>query len=370
LNINLNIIALNNPYPPDYGGVIDAYYRIEALHQLGVKIHLHCFEYGRCPSTELERLCSKVTYYPRSKGFRYQLSAIPYIVATRVSDELVRNLEQNDYPIFFEGLHTTFCIQYPQFANRLKIVRAHNIEHRYYRTLAKLETNVLHKLFFLAEAVKLKYYEKVLKHADYVLCVSHLEHDYVTQKYHNSVFVPSSHPFNKVESVAGKGDYILYHGDLSVNENITIASFLITNVFSKVSYPCIIAGKNPSAKLLQLAGQHANVRIEANPDNTSMQQLIRDAHIHLLPVMQNNGLKLKLLLALYAGRFCMVNRPMVEGTFLEPLCIITETAAEMIDNIHQFMQQPFTDEMAEDRKKALLDHYNNEANARRILDLL
>ena len=370
MNINLNIIALNNPYPPDYGGVIDAYYRIEALHKLGVNIHLHCFEYGRCPSSELELLCSTVTYYPRRKGFRYQLSSIPYIIATRVSDDLVKNLEQNDYPIFFEGLHTTFCINYPQFANRLKIVRAHNIEHQYYRTLAKLESNLLRKLFFLTEAAKLKHYEKVLKHADYVLCVSHTEHDYITEKYHNSVFVPSSHPYNTVESIPGHGEFILYHGDLSVSENITIAAFLINEVFSKVSFPCIIAGKNPSPKLLLMVNQYPNIKLVENPGNATMQQLIREAHIHLLPVIQNNGLKLKLLLALYAGRYCVVNRPMVDGTFLETLCITVEQASEMIDSINQLMLQPFTQEMVEDRKKAHQLHYNNEDNARRILDLL
>ncbi|MEI7802398.1 MAG: mannosyltransferase, partial [Bacteroidota bacterium] len=42
----LHIISFNVPYPPDYGGVIDVYYKIKALKEAGVKIHLHCYEYG------------------------------------------------------------------------------------------------------------------------------------------------------------------------------------------------------------------------------------------------------------------------------------------------------------------------------------
>ena len=49
---HLHIIALNIPFPPNYGGVIDIYYKIKALHQLGVKIILHCFAYERPQAEE------------------------------------------------------------------------------------------------------------------------------------------------------------------------------------------------------------------------------------------------------------------------------------------------------------------------------
>ena len=42
---HLHIISFDIPYPPNYGGVIDVYYKIRTLHKLGIKIHLHCFEY-------------------------------------------------------------------------------------------------------------------------------------------------------------------------------------------------------------------------------------------------------------------------------------------------------------------------------------
>ena len=38
----LNIVSFNIPYPANYGGVIDVYYKLEALRACGVKLILHC----------------------------------------------------------------------------------------------------------------------------------------------------------------------------------------------------------------------------------------------------------------------------------------------------------------------------------------
>jgi len=35
MSYSLHIISFNIPYPPDYGGVMDVFYKIKALHDLG-----------------------------------------------------------------------------------------------------------------------------------------------------------------------------------------------------------------------------------------------------------------------------------------------------------------------------------------------
>ena len=57
---HLNIVSFNVPWPANYGGVIDVFYKIKALHDIGVKVILHCFEYGRPQAKELENYCEKV----------------------------------------------------------------------------------------------------------------------------------------------------------------------------------------------------------------------------------------------------------------------------------------------------------------------
>ncbi|MBK7589454.1 MAG: hypothetical protein IPI22_14555 [Bacteroidetes bacterium] len=57
----LHIISLDIPYPPDYGGMIDVFYKLKALSSLGLEITLHCFEYGsRTPNAVLNQYCKKL----------------------------------------------------------------------------------------------------------------------------------------------------------------------------------------------------------------------------------------------------------------------------------------------------------------------
>ena len=80
----LHIVSFDIPYPPNYGGVIDVWYKLKFLHMKGVKIILHCYEYpGRDRSEKLNELCEKVYYYPRLLGLRSALSLKPYIVSSR-----------------------------------------------------------------------------------------------------------------------------------------------------------------------------------------------------------------------------------------------------------------------------------------------
>ena len=40
----LHVVAFDVPYPANYGGVIDIFYKVQALSEAGVKVHLHCYQ--------------------------------------------------------------------------------------------------------------------------------------------------------------------------------------------------------------------------------------------------------------------------------------------------------------------------------------
>ncbi|MFN5345980.1 MAG: glycosyltransferase family 1 protein, partial [Bacteroidota bacterium] len=105
---HLNIVAFDNPYPPTYGGVIDVYYKINALAKQGIKIHLHYYSNKKDIALELKNICDEIFIYNREKGLTKQFSKYPYIVLSRSSEELIKNLAKNNYPVLFEGLHTTY----------------------------------------------------------------------------------------------------------------------------------------------------------------------------------------------------------------------------------------------------------------------
>lgn len=366
----IQLVAFNIPYPPDYGGVIDIFYKVKALSECGVSVYLHCFEYDRPQTTELEKYCAKVFYYPRKKGIRYQLSAKPYIVITRVNNQLLSNLSSNDSPIIFEGLHTCFYLDHPLLANHIRLVRTHNVEHEYYLNLFKSERNLFKKIFFRIEACKLKKYENILKKASQLLCISPNDNYCFDLKYGHSHFIPAFHPFNEIKSKLGRGKYILFHGNLSVSENIQAVEYLLANVFNKKNFPVIIAGKNPTTRMALKISQFEHIQLVSNPENKQMEALIQEAHISLLPTFQDTGLKLKLLASLFEGRFCIANTPMIHKTGLEHLCHLADTPKEMIERINELFDQDFTSAEIEKRKLILEDAFSNHLNALKIIQLL
>lgn len=366
----IQIVAFNIPYPPDYGGVIDVFYKIKALAECGIQVHLHCFEYGREHAKELEKFCVKVFYYPRSKGLLYQLSSKPYIVKTRNNSDLLRNLASNKYPILFEGLHTCSFLDHQALQKHLLLVRTHNIEHEYYRDLSVAESNWFKKLFFSVESVKLSRFESILKSASHLLCISPNDNLYFDRKYGTAHFIPAFHPFNEITSKPGKGKYILFHGNLSVAENVQAVKYLIKNVFNQISHPIIIAGKDPSEQLKPLITGLPHIQLVANPAPENMEHLIRESHICLLPTFQDTGLKLKLLASLFSGRFCIANTPMIHKTSLEHLCYLADTPDEMIQKCNELFELEFSEPEIEKRKLILEDTFSNRHNALKIKKLI
>jgi glycosyltransferase involved in cell wall biosynthesis len=358
------------PYPVDYGGVFDLFYKLPALQQAGIKIHLHCFNYGRGEQNELNKYCESITYYKRRKNFSFTL---PYIVSTRKNEELLQNLLKNDYPILMEGTHSTYLLNDVRFNNRKKIVRLHNVEFEYYQHLYKSATSTFKKIYYLRESRLLKKYEQsIIKKVNYFLSVS--EKDTITYQtifncsnvFHLPLFLPKTWQVNSLE---GKGNYCLFNGDLSVDINEKVANWLLKNAIDS-NTKFIIAGKNPSLQLQKSITVHTNCSLIANPNDEKMSGLIKNAHIHVLPSFSNTGIKLKLLNALFNGRFCLVNNEMVEGSELKNLCEIANSAKEFKVKIAQLMQQEFSEEKIVERKKVLNSLFNNEANAEKLIRLI
>ena len=370
LSLSLNIVSFDVPFPANYGGVIDVYYKLFWLKTAGVKIYLHCFSYGRKPSKELEELCEKVYYYERKTGLSANLSLQPYTVKSRQSEELEKNLLSNDYAILFEVLHTCYLLDDPRFKNRKKIYRHSNIEHAYYLELSKTEKRFVKKMYLIQEAWKLKRFERILRHADLILAVNQKDTEYFKVKYPEvrSVYLPSFHPNSELTIKSGKGDYILFHGNLSVSENYEAAAWLIKNVFSKIDFPVVIGGLDPPEFLITLLEKHPNIKLRKNPNEEEMTQLIRNAHIHALYTAQPTGLKLKLLNVLFKGRFVICNSNMISGTSLKGnrTLILADTAEKFITTINDCFYKEFSEELSKERL-SLISDFDNVRNAEKFI---
>ena len=361
----MHIIDFTVPYPADYGGVIDLFWKLPALQKEGVKIHLHCFDYGRGEQPELNKYCATVHYYERQKGISAKL---PYIVATRKNEQLFQRLLQDDYPIFMDGIQSTYLLNDKRFDNRKKFVRVHNVEHQYYHHLYQSSTSFFKKIYFYNESRLLKKYEQsIVSKATAFWGVTHADVDV----YRNllgcktidylSLYLPADWTVSCKE---GKGNFCLYQGDLSVAANEKAAIWLLQKVFNDLEVPFVIAGKNPSKKLEQLVHRSMKACLVANPSQEEMQDMIAKAHINILPSFSSSGIKLKLLNALYNSKHCVVNNDTIAGTGLNELCHIANDEISMKKIIEQLYPEPFSQSEIGMRKQVLQNMFNSEANAK------
>ncbi|MDX2359427.1 MAG: hypothetical protein QNK23_01380 [Crocinitomicaceae bacterium] len=364
---HIHIIALDVPFPADYGGAIDMYFRIKALHELGFEIDLHCFEYGRGYPQELEEITSTVSYYRRDKNLTDWFSPFPFIVKTRRSSKLLNALLKDDSPILFEGIHSTFYLGDERLSDRIKIVRTHNVEHQYYAELAKKATG-LKRIFYKSEARKLKKYEPILAKADHILAIQ--KNDFVHFKaFNHSVhLLPACTPPITGTAYTKTEPYCLFHGNLSVLENENAALWILESL-GPLNIELVIAGKNPSDRLREYCSDDG-VDVIDNPNEEKMQELVQEARVHVLYTDQPTGLKLKLLNALNSSGHVIVNNKMVAGTQLGTYCQVKNTPKSFAHAVQLVMEKELSQEKFEERRSYLREHFDTKKNCELIERLI
>lgn len=366
---HLHIVSFDIPYPANYGGVIDVFFRIKSLHERNVKVHLHCFEYGRQHSEYLENFCYSVNYYKRATNISKLFNSLPYIVCSRDSKELLDNLKKDNYPILLEGLHCCGILLDADIQKRNVIVRAHNVEHEYYDNLAKSEKNIKKKMYLKQEVLKLHNFESILNKASAILAISQKDYNYFKSLYKNVYKLTAYNAYTEVNIIEGKGDYVLYHGNLEVSENYAAAEYLV-ETFKDTDINLKIAGMNPPQHLSQIIDYEDNIELIDSPDDKTLYDLIRNAQINILVTAQSTGLKLKLLNTLFNGRFCLVNEKMVEELDVNGLCYVVNDMNSIRFAANELMNKTFDQHQIEKRRENMKRFYNIEEATDLLLKLI
>lgn len=363
----LHIVSFDVPYPPDYGGAIDVFFKIKALHALGVKVILHAFTYrrGRGAAPALQQYCESVHYYSRDLSPGNMFLKMPFIVASRKSSDLVSRILSDPAPVLLEGWHTCGLLPGLKQAGLYTAVRSHNIESHYYEGLSRHTRSRGKRIYYAMEARKLEAFLPALGLADQVFAISPKDTEYLARHFPHVSYLPVFHGQMDAEPLPGMGQYALYHGNLKVEENSAAVAWLLDKVWHRFSYPLVIAGHGAPAWLRRKINETPGVTLlDPVPD---IHTLVRDAHIHVLPAMQDTGIKLKLLHVLFAGRHCLVNAAMVNGTGLEGSCIVSDNPENWQQVLIRLKDQPFTAEEIAARRELLLPQFDNMANARKLM---
>lgn len=373
----IHIITFQVPYPADYGGVIDIYYKAKALKEAGYNVVLHCFAYkGRDFQKELLDIADEVYVYKRNTCWLNRLGIMPYIVKSRKSKELLVRLQKDDAPILFEGLHTCYYLDSPLLKDRKKFVRAHNVESDYYYYLSGTTISIKKKIFFLVESWRLKRYENILKSADIIFSITEKDRKYFANRFPNTDvrLLPCFH--NGADDIdptlkKGSGKYLLYHGNLSVEENINAVYYLAERIIPRMpTVKWVIAGNKPPQELYDVVKELQNVTVVPNPSIKKMTKLITEANANVLITFQSTGIKLKLLNALYKGGFCIVNDKMTESTGVGELCRVTHSDSDLVNALNEVFGKKYDEKEEQKRIELLNKYYNNEVNIKILAEAI
>jgi hypothetical protein len=373
MDLSLQIVCFNVPYPPNYGGAIDVFFKIKALYALGVDIRLHCFTYNQYQASDaLKPYCSSIKYYERAGDVLQHISTQPFIVISRRSKELLENLANDPSPILFEGLHTTAFVDHEKLQNHLKMVRMHNVESAYYKKLSNWEKNVIKSTYLRVESTRLANYEERLYYSDAILLtISSFDQLYFSTQHRGEThLIHPFHPFEKIECIPGTGQYVFLHADFSISDNKAWVEKLLSEMYEAIEIPIIIAGKNARELNIKKPERSPNIQIESDVSQKRMFELIQNAHINIVQAFNSEGFKLKLLYSLFLGRHCIANNIILKGTQLDPLCHQANTPQEVINTIGQLVGQQFNENEVNKRSENLLERFSNLKYAQKIIDLI
>lgn len=364
MNRKLHIVCLDAPSPPNYGGAIDMHYKVRALAALGFRIALHYFAYRPGRNADgLAELCSSVHVYKRKSFLQSRPFRLPFIVSSRINEDLFRRLNGDAAPVLLEGLHCAGLLPFLNDRSRV-VLRMHNDEAAYYRHLAKSETAPLKKLYFQIEGSRLARFQRKMVNDVHLACLSQTDREtfQTTYGFSRTHFVPCFLPWQTVNAKPGRGNYCLYHGNMRISENEAAALWLAQRVFSQTEIPLVIAGSGITERLAKKVAGFKNIRLINNPTVEDLQSLVQNAHVNVLPSVNNTGVKLKLLNALFNGRFCYTNSAGVKGSNINAGLVVEDDASAWRQRLTETMDLAFTEADRKERQPVAAA-YSNAANA-------
>lgn len=363
----IHIVSFDNPYPPNYGGVIDVFFKIKALNELGYDIYLHYFSKNDIDKNdELKKYVKEIYHYKKKPSIITFFTLLPWSVASRYNKKLAYNLNKTKAPILFEGLQTSAVVFRDKLNNKI-LLRLHNLENNYYSGLYKSEKNLIKKTLFWLESKKYQKYQSILSKFDAVITLSNFENEYIKQNFKNESYIPVFHGNENISNLSEYGEYALYHGDLRTSDNKKAVEFLI-EIFKKIpDYKLKIASSVGKNWVESKCKSYDNISFVFIKNQNHLEDLLSKAHINVMYSFQESGTKLKVINALFKSRFCIINKNMVDDANILNLCSLAENEAVYIDTINKLKNQPY---LEFSNRKTVLEHHLNDRNNAELLSKL
>ena len=328
--MKITIISHEMPYPPNHGGRVDIWRRIQAISQLGVEIQLITWVHQSPTSEELTAINKyvKQAYFivyqknPRAIVRKLiDLCSYPLEVTSRIvrGQELENLISQvsnfNPDTIFLDGIHGgELAMSLNKKLNLPLVTRSHNIEHLYQKRLLASATG-LAKLKKQLSLNNLENYEKNILNSSaifYDISADDLG-IWQNQGMNNGRYLPplinfSQKHIGEDKTAKSQPDYpydIIFLGNLNHDNNVAGIVWFLTQTLPKIQdkFPgvtVLIAGSNPVPKIIQVCKQTPGVDIKINPASADV--IYQSGRILINPVLTGSGVSIKSIEMLAAQR--------------------------------------------------------------------
>jgi hypothetical protein len=140
-----------------------------------------------------------------------------------------------------------------------------------------------------------------------IFAISEQDHQWYRSRGVKSEFMPVFHGFENINIEPGRGKYILYQGDLSIESNQRAILDLVKIISPSDQYPVVVAGRSGEPSFEEKLLKYPNIRREADVSEDKMSELIREAQIVIIHSRHSAGMKVKVFPAVYQGKYIIAN---------------------------------------------------------------
>ena len=383
----LHLLCFDLPVPPLYGGTEELDTKIRILLDLGVALHVHAFVWpkdlhsGKMPDWH-QRVAS-LRCYPR-RWMVGPYDARPWALISRTSSELIHNLASEPGPVLVEGWQCADLLRAPALKNRVIWIRSHNIESNYYRMQAESARGWVYKAHYRLESWRWILYEGLLpqrlrqrQNAGILsICPSETSRwsSLKLPAHYVPAFVnlsPKVQPPNEERSVLPmQAPYALYHGRLDIAENFRAVRFLLLEAAIPKQVPLVIAGSRIPDSLRKTILLQEDCHLVDTPSPSEMQRWIQHAAVHCIPCYGMAGLRLKIIHAMMGDGHVLVSREGVQGMPWAAWLTVVQSEQDWEDQVQKALEKPLQADEVAARHAWVLQHFDQRANALKILDLM
>jgi hypothetical protein len=346
---------------------------IKAIKTTGIIVHLHCFDESYSKRSIPADFFDSTDFYEREKTKISFSPDLPYHVSTRSDHRLVERLNEDQYPILFFGLNTTYSIFSKSFQKDRKIaIRLSRDESAYYQDLAEIVPWRGKKIHFQIEAWRFGNYIKKLTANKITFFATPIISSVIQKTKKDSLLhtLPAFTGFPALFHYPEKGSFCLFHGRLSNKETAYAAFWLLEHVFNTLEIPFVIAGSDPSSELERAAHVRPHTCLVSNPSDKEMMELIKKAQLVLNPsfirIEENEYLNQSLSL----GRHVLINRKSTKDKKAREICHLARTPEEFTQKAKHLFETDFSEEEKFSRQSFLNEKFKDDVGLAMMLKWL